>query len=65
MKYVTVQKDKKVFDIAESTTYNILELNYSMRKANVLCDKLNQGYGFDGWTPSFFSSKLNKKGSKR
>ena len=65
MKYAVVQKDKKVFDIAEKSTYNNLELSYSMRKANTLCDKLNKGYGFDGWTPPFFSSKLNKKGSKR
>lgn len=57
-----VLETEKGFDIEEKTTYNILELGYSSRKAKELCNKLNQGYGFSGWTPSFFTCKFDKKG---
>lgn len=56
-----VLKKERGFDIIETTTQTILELNYENNKAEATCRNLNSGSGFDGWTPSFFSVKFKNK----
>lgn len=58
MSYKTVKSDNK-YDILEQSTNLIIELKYTETDARKLCRKLNLGYGFNGWTPSFIANKIS------
>lgn len=57
IKYSVLNTDRG-FDLIEETTKTVLELKYTNKKVAELCNLLNNGSGFDGWTPSFFSHKV-------
>jgi len=56
-----VLKKKNGFDIVEKNTETTLQLSYNNAKAKSICESLNSGSGFDGWTPSFFSENFKNK----
>lgn len=60
MKYNIVKKDKKWAVIEIKTNIIIKKFNQTY-KAHSLVKTLNQGNGFDGWTPCFFVSPEDRK----
>lgn len=44
----------KRFYVYEKATDHIISLNLSFREAKNMANNLENGYGFDGWTPYFF-----------
>lgn len=48
------------FDVKENTSNVTIELGLSYDVAKTLCKTLNQGAGFDGWTPPFFAVKFEQ-----
>lgn len=44
-----------VWVVVEVQTEQIIKTFYFPEDAKSLCHKLNKGYGFDGFTPSFFN----------
>ena len=60
MNYNLVEgKDKKNYDILETTTQQIIESFTGDRflEARAFMRHLNLGGGFDGWTPTFITKK--------
>ncbi len=45
------------FRIEEKRTQNVIAVNRTYDNAKALSKKLNEGAGFDGWTPYFFASE--------
>ena len=41
------------FKVMEQSTGNVLGLSTDRKKMNLLCNHLNKGGGFDGFTPTF------------
>lgn len=58
MSYV-VKQGKTGYNIIEKDTDVLIELERSESHVRALCRKLNLGSGFNGWTPGFFSEKMN------
>ena len=55
----SVKKSEDGFDILEKNTGLLIKLGCTEEKARDLCRKMNLGSGFNGWTPPFFTSKVN------
>lgn len=55
----TVKKENGTYDILEKNTDVLIELKCSEDRARQLCRKLNLGSGFNGWTPTFFATKMS------
>ena len=51
----TMIKSKDSYDIHETTSDVVIELETAQDKAKTICRKLNLGAGFNGWTPPFFA----------
>lgn len=60
MSYI-VKENKGSYDILEKDSDTVLELSTDEKRARDLCRKLNLGSGFNGWTPSFFAIKHQKR----
>jgi hypothetical protein len=45
------------FRIDEKRTQNVVAVNRTYDQAKAMAKKLNNGAGFDGWTPYFFASE--------
>ena len=45
--------------IRENTTNQLINTVLTKEKAKEICSKLNNGSGFNGYTPSFITKKLN------
>lgn len=45
------------FIITEKQTGNVIQTGLPYENVKILTKKLNHGYGFDGWTPNFFSKR--------
>jgi hypothetical protein len=58
MSYSVKQGDKG-YNIFEKDTEVVIELERPEKEARDLCRKMNLGSGFNGWTPSFFSTRMN------
>lgn len=48
-----VKQDNGKFNIIERDTEQTIKILSNYCKAKKFCDWLNNGGGFDGWTPSF------------
>jgi len=48
-----VKQENGKFNIIERDTEQTVKSSNNYCKARKLCDWLNKGGGFDGWTPSF------------
>lgn len=55
----SVKKHEDGYDILEKDTGLLIKLSCSEEKARNLCRKMNLGSGFNGWTPPFFTMKVN------
>jgi hypothetical protein len=55
----SVKKSENGYSILEKNTDVLIELDYTEEKARDLCRKMNLGSGFNGWTPTFFTTKVN------
>lgn len=55
----TVKKTEDGYGILEKNTDVLIELKCSETEARDLCRKMNLGSGFNGWTPPFFSHRVN------
>lgn len=45
------------FKITEKKTGNVVQTDLPYEGVKILTKKLNNGYGFDGWTPGFFAKR--------
>ena len=45
------------FQIDEKRTRNVIMVNRTYDQAKALSKRLNDGAGFDGWTPYFFEAQ--------
>jgi hypothetical protein len=45
------------FQVDEKRTQNVVAMSRTYDQAKALAQKLNDGAGFDGWTPYFFAAK--------
>lgn len=57
----SVKKGDTGYDIFEKDTETLIVLNKPEKEARDMCRKMNLGSGFNGWTPTFFTSKVNVK----
>lgn len=48
--------------VVEKTTGRVIEIYKTISRAKEVCQSLNEGAGFQGWTPDFFCTK--KRGVK-
>lgn len=48
--------------VVEKTTGRVIEIYNTISRAKEVCQSLNEGAGFQGWTPDFFCTK--KRGVK-
>jgi hypothetical protein len=55
----SVKQGKTGYNIVEKDTDLTIELERSEKEARDLCRKMNLGSGFNGWTPTFFTSKMS------
>jgi hypothetical protein len=55
----SVKQGKTGYNIIEKDTDLTIELERSEKEARDLCRKMNLGSGFNGWTPTFFTPKMN------
>ena len=55
----SVKRGKSGYNIVEKDTDLTIELERTEKEARYLCRKMNLGSGFNGWTPTFFTSKTN------
>lgn len=60
MSYVVKEKEQNKFVILEKETDVEIEVPYSKKETNDVVRKLNLGSGFNGWTPTFFASRINQ-----
>lgn len=58
MIYATVKTNEKVSDVLEKTTKTHLNFGFKHKKAEQICEMLNEGSGFNGWTPIFFTTHM-------
>lgn len=59
MNYGMIRNDEN-FDILERDTETLIVLKCIEKKAREYCNRLNDGTGFAGWTPTFFASQSRK-----
>jgi hypothetical protein len=57
----SVKRGESGYNIVEKDTNLTIELERSEKEARDLCRKMNLGSGFNGWTPTFFTSKMELK----
>lgn len=55
----SVKKGEVGYNILEKDTDVLIELERSEKETRDLCRKMNLGSGFNGWTPMFFSTRMN------
>jgi hypothetical protein len=55
----SVKKQEDGYDILEKDTGTLIHLSCDETKARDICRKMNLGSGFNGWTPTFFTTKVN------
>lgn len=65
MTYEIVKTEQNVFDILEIKTKQVLNVSKKELDARILCKKLNKGYGFNGFTPTFFTELKGLQKAKR
>jgi hypothetical protein len=54
-----VKKFDSLYGVVESATNHIIFESNDEHKAKTMSRKLNFGAAFDGWTPNFFTKKVN------
>jgi hypothetical protein len=57
----SVKRGESGYNILEKGTSLTIELERPEKEARDLCRKMNLGSGFNGWTPTFFTPKMNVK----
>ena len=57
MSYI-MKKGETGYNIFEKETETLIEIERTEKEVNDLCRKLNLGSGFNGWTPTFFASRV-------
>jgi hypothetical protein len=55
----SVKQGKTGYNIVEKDTDVVIVLERSESDARALCRKMNLGSGFNGWTPPFFTTRMN------
>ena len=60
MNYI-VEEDDTVFSVVEQTTDTVVYQAKKREQAKQICSKLNNGSGFQGFTPSFFTKEATIK----
>jgi hypothetical protein len=60
MSYI-VEKGSKGFNVREKSTDVLIEIEREEGEARTLCRKMNLGSGFNGWTPTFFTTMMELK----
>lgn len=53
-----VQKISKKFVVKEIKTDSVIQTFNTIKEANSLAKKMNNGGGFDGWSPTFILKKV-------
>lgn len=56
-----VVNDAGLFHVVEVETEQVIKDFVFLNEARAFAKKLNNGLGFDGWTPNFFLKKVEKK----
>ena len=57
----SVKQGKTGYNIVEKDTEIVIELERPESEARSMCRKMNLGSGFNGWTPTFFTARMNMK----
>lgn len=60
-----IKKSGDYWDVIETQTEQVVKTCINPCSAQVIKTKLNNGYGFDGWTPAFMLSKKVLSNSKK
>lgn len=55
----SVKQGESGYNIVEKDTDVVIVLERSESEARALCRKMNLGSGFNGWTPPFFSTRMD------
>lgn len=55
----SVKQGEIGYNIVEKDTDVVIVLERSESDARALCRKMNLGSGFNGWTPPFFTTRMN------
>lgn len=55
----SVKQGENGYNILEKDTDIVIELSRTEKEARDFCRKMNLGSGFNGWTPTFFTKKMN------
>ena len=55
----SVKHGKSGYNIVEKDTDVVIVLERSESDARALCRKMNLGSGSNGWTPPFFTTRMN------
>lgn len=55
----SVKQGETGYNIVEKDTDVVIVLERSESDARALCRKMNLGSGFNGWTPPFFTTRMN------
>lgn len=56
-----VVNESGLFNVIEKSTEQVIKNFVFANEARAFAKKLNNGLGFDGWTPEFFLKKFEKK----
>jgi hypothetical protein len=54
----SVKQGESGYNIVEKDTDAIIVLERTEKDARALCRKMNLGSGFNGWTPTFFTKRM-------
>lgn len=53
----SLKKNENQYSILEIDSGTLIQVGTDYNNARITCRKLNLGFGFQGWTPLFFSKK--------
>ena len=59
--YSEIKVEDTLYDLVEHQTNSIIELKKPKEIVNDLLKRLNNGHGFDGFTPGFFLVRMDAK----
>jgi len=57
--YYIKKNDSHKFEVMERSTEQSIGVFADYKSAQEMSKKLNNGAGFDGWTPTFFLKNIN------
>ena len=58
MKNYIIVTVNDMHNVKETQTNNIIKKTKNYKNAKTLCNKLNKGFGFDGYTPDFLLNRF-------